>query len=109
MPVPAGAADPYPDHAILPGLGKGGSLQAVLHMRWRQIHEFGHTPDEDDKAPNGFFAQQAIAYACDARDIILNGSEHWRKDARGKLVRCAALCLAGIDRLDRMADDGEGE
>ena len=87
----------------------------VLAERRRQIEAEGMTTAGDDGYHAAELPRAAAAY-------ILNGSNDeapciwpWAKawwkprDARSNYVRAGALILAEIERLDRAAQQGEGE
>lgn len=96
------------------------SLVDVAHERGRQVAAEGWSPEHDDQHTGYELASAAARYAEHAsrpdktrRDRERRGptalhasqDEAWfkPKDRRRDLVRAAALLLAEIDRLDRLA------
>ena len=99
-----------------------GPTQAVLDVlaeRRRQIEAEGWTPEHDDEHSAGEMAKAAACYALvsagfnpDATITVWPWHRRWWKpsDKRCNLVKAAALILAEIERLDRMAaEKQEGE
>src|SRR4051812_32902213 len=88
--------------------------QAVLDViaeRERQQTEEGWTTTHDDGHPNGEMARAAGCYALHAHNQQLVPPRKWPwshrywkpKGPRRDLVRSAALIIAEIERLDRLA------
>ena len=84
----------------------------VLAERRRQIEAEGWTPEYDDKHSAGEMAKAAACYALVSAgfnpDAMINvwpwHRLWWRpRDKRRNLVKAAALILAEIERLDRVA------
>jgi hypothetical protein len=73
--------------------------------RLEQVTKFGHSDDADALEPIDYFARKARDYACDAIDHARRGSGDIAI-TRLKLVKVAALALAGIDRLDLIKQKG---
>lgn len=108
--------------AVIEGTGIERSQAAtdVLAERSRQVEAEGWTPEHDDKHRHGEMAVAAACYALNAADdrdgpeVRFVGAELWPwadewwkpKDRRYDLVRAAALLLAEIERLDRVAIKG---
>lgn len=90
------------------------ALLDVLAERRRQIEAEGWTPEHDDKHAEGL-ACAAACYAVGDRRLMIAGDmadievwpwdESWWKptNRRRDLVKAAALILAEIERLDRVA------
>lgn len=89
------------------------AAQDVLAERQRQVTAEGWTPSHDDEHDGGAMATAAACYAL-GREGVSGVREFvsfwpwdrkwWKpKDRRSNLVRAAALLLAEIERLDRIA------
>jgi hypothetical protein len=99
--------------------GIGLAARDVIEERTRQLSKEGYTISHDDTHRDGSLAQAAACYAAHAGGMPAAGygydpywpfdAEWWKpKDPRRDLVRAAALILAEIERLDRLAaSDGE--
>jgi len=106
------------------------SARDVIAERRRQIEAEGWTPEHDDAHKDGSLADAAACYAAAAELPIEQrsyGNRDWgvvpklfprswgynwwkpSKDRRRNLVKAAALILAEIDRLDRLAPKGADE
>jgi hypothetical protein len=93
----------------------GAAARDVIAERRRQIEAEGWTPQHDDEHDFGEMARAAACYALSsrgsmswARNLIPRlwpwENTQWNpKDPRRDLVRAAALILAEIERLDRLA------
>ena len=86
----------------------------VLGERIRQIASEGWTPAHDDQHVAGELAQASAWYACDAREApcwpwVDSVPDLRGKDRRRQVVIAAALLLAEIERLDRLAAKEGGE
>ncbi len=94
------------------------AVDDVLHERCRQLADEGHGPEWDDTYTSGQLINAAIAY-CDASAGAISGEDMadvgllywpWKpatfkpRGPRSNLVRAAALIVAEIERLDRIAD-----
>lgn len=87
------------------------ALIDVMNERDRQWNEEGWTPKHDDKHDRGELARAAICYADPLNTERETPPAKWPwdpswwkpKDRRRDLVRAAALILAEIERLDRLA------
>lgn len=106
-----------------------GPTQAVLDVlaeRRRQIEAEGRTTQHDDANPAGAMSVAAVCYAlgagnalvlavgdtstCPAPEVFPWDDAWWKPTTpRRDLVKAAALILAEIERLDRMAERQEGE
>lgn len=85
----------------------------VLDERRRQQFDEGWSEDHDDEHMHGELARAAVAYALQAAigcftkkapSIFPWIESHWKpSSARRDLVKAAALILAEIERLDRLA------
>jgi len=87
-----------------------GALADVANERNRQIVEEEWGEDHDDFHSGGELAFAGAAYAVvdESPKLAVQlwpwAEEFWRpKDRRRNMVRAAALLLAEIDRLDRIA------
>lgn len=92
-------------------------LSEIATERGRQIGVEGWTPDHDDTHVHGDLPRAAACYAIaaagypnDDRAIIRfwpwfdDFDTNWKpKDPRRNLIRAAALLVAEIERLDRLA------
>lgn len=118
-----GRAPMQQDSDLDPGPTPGDLLawgsQAVLDVaaeRRRQIEAEGWTPEHDDEHGAGEMAAAAACYALNAAGCGCEVARNWPWDrswwkpstARRDLVKAAALILAEIERLDRMAERQEG-
>lgn len=103
------------------------AINDVIFERQRQISQEGWTPEHDDNHRSGSMAGAAACYAqhVNARQWIfpwkpeeytseqVPGSWPWDevwwkpKSPRQDLVRAAALLIAEIEKLDRLASLGE--
>lgn len=93
----------------------GEALGAVAAERQRQIDVEGWSLEHDDEHTFGELAKAAACYATGNNRLSVNGPKGpsfiwpwepkwWRpKDKRRNLVRAAALIVAEIERLDRLA------
>jgi hypothetical protein len=89
------------------------ALEDVVRERFRQISAEGWTPEHDDEHTGGELATAAACYAAPHFPGGMEGrppfrwpydAEWWKpKSRRRDLVRAAALIVAEIERLDRMA------
>lgn len=86
------------------------SAQDVLAERRRQMTGEGWTPEHDDTHTTGELASAAACYALcrfpwGGIPAMWPWSRDWwkPKDRRRNLVRAAALILAEIERIDRVA------
>lgn len=78
----------------------GYAVRIVLEMRIEQIVKHGHTSENDEMLPILWLPKQAKDYAQIACDRIgVTGKDRNLDAAERALARCAALCLASIDRL----------
>lgn len=90
------------------------ALHDVIGERWRQWDEEGFDPAHDDAHAGGALAVAGACYALWTDAWPNEGQpppewprdERWwkPKDYRRDLVRAAALIVAEIERLDRMAE-----
>lgn len=104
----------------------GQAVIDVLGERHRQIEEEGYTPDHDDEHACGEIAGLACFYAMPpaARDWVATSTgygatlasavlpEGWTAktgERRDELVKAAALTIAEIERLDRLAESEVSE
>lgn len=98
-------------------------LAEVLRERQRQIEVEGWTAEHDDDHNDGELAQAAASYAYpvfltfnkDGKPVRnlepVTWPEDWNgwwkpKDRRRDLIRAAALIVAELERLDRLAGKG---
>lgn len=85
------------------------SFRGLISLRYLQLAEYGHTPEQDDQQDPHRLARKARDYAADAFDLLYNGhpqpDDHLR--ARGKALRSAAMALALVDQLDRIATNAK--
>ena len=87
----------------------------VLDERFRQISAEGWTTDHDDQHDTGEMAKAAATYALHStgaygkRALTWPWSPSWWKPTtpRHDLVKAAALIIAEIERIDRIADMAE--
>lgn len=109
-------------NAAIVSVGAGDSQAAadVFAERRRQVEAEGWTLEHDDEHRHGEMAVAAACYALNTADdsdgpeVRFVGAELWPwaddwwkpKDRRRDLVRAAALLLAEIERLDRVAIKG---
>ena len=87
-------------------------MSDILDERKRQIIVEGYTPEKDDEHTNDELAEAATAYMLSATDRPIT-AEVWcpekfaemfkPKSPREDLIRAAALIIAEIERLDRLA------
>ena len=98
------------------------AVNDVLNERQRQISEKSYTSEHDDKYGHFELARAGVSYAqnavffcdCDATNkykgvpSILGwpfAEKHWKpKSVRKDLVKAAALIIAEIESIDRMAE-----
>lgn len=89
-------------------------LAEIGHERARQVSDEGYSESHDDEHVQGEIAQQAAAYA------LMSGATKSQRDAqdvpkwapwqmklttpRRELIKAAALLVAEIERLDRLAE-----
>lgn len=88
------------------------AVQDVVAERRRQVEIEGWSPDHDDAHAGGELAKAAICYADPTYSLAgvwWPWERHWwkPKTRRQNLVRAAALLVAEIDRLDRIASPPE--
>lgn len=113
------------DTKVLPEqIGTPGAI-AITKERRRQIEAEGWTPEHDDANPAGVMSVAAGCYAlsagyalalaggdtstCPAPEAFPWDDAWWKPTtSRRDLVKAAALILAEIERLDRMAERQEG-
>lgn len=78
----------------------------VLEERQRQIDVKGWTPEHDDEHADGSLARAAACYAVGDTSVIWwpRGWKFKRGSVRKMLVKAAALLIAEIERLDRLAE-----
>lgn len=98
--------------AQLKPLLDNAALQAVLAERLRQVEQLGYTAPEDDGYTEGQLAKASASYAVAAAGIgDPTASVYfwpWREAAfkpttpYRSMVKCAALALAELERLDRI-------
>lgn len=102
----------YASPVPAPSLPESQAALDVLAERRRQIEAEGWTPEYDDKHSAGEMAKAAACYALVSAgfnpDAMINvwpwHRLWWRpRDKRRNLVKAAALILAEIERLDRVA------
>lgn len=94
-------------------LGLAAALRDVINERFRQIEAEGFDAAHDDQHGLGELARAGAAYALaagtgDAHPLppsLWPWTAHWWKPTsrRRDLVKAAALILAEIERLDRLA------
>jgi hypothetical protein len=104
------------------GLEMMKAVDSIIVERQRQIRVEGWTPEHDDTHSAGEMARAAACYAyeagrTDSQRAIDAGAppmawpwaRSWWKstDRRSDLVKAAALIVAEIERLDRMAGVGD--
>lgn len=94
--------------ADLIGRGTIGALLDVCNERLRQKLEEGWTEEHDDEHVNQEMADAAAAYAysgVDAQLWPMSWDAKWYKpgNRRRDLIKAAALLVAEIERLDRLA------
>lgn len=109
-------SDPFLDHETV--------LLDIARERDRQIHAEGWTADHDDSHEGGQIARAAACYAIGDTHVQRGWGDEWHsggsssariklwpwdpewwkpKKRRHDLVRAAALLVAEIERLDRIA------
>lgn len=83
--------------------------QDVFTERYRQIHDEGYSTAADDAYQAGELCLAAAAYLLSAAGrgdeaaVIWPFASQWKpSDPRRDMIRAAALCLAEIERLDRL-------
>lgn len=118
-----GRAPMQQDSGLNPGPTPGDLLawgsQAVLDVaaeRRRQVEAEGWTPEHGDEHKGGQLALAAACYALNAAGCGCEVARNWPwrgvwwkpSAPRRDLVKAAALILAEIERLDRMATKQEG-
>jgi hypothetical protein len=86
------------------------AIEAIAAERQRQIEAEGWTPEHDDEHDDGQLAKAASCYAsppdCTNRHFDWPWAMEWWKpseDRRRELIKAAALIVAEIERLDRVA------
>lgn len=85
-------------------------IEEINAERRRQIEVEGYWREHDDDHTDNELARAAACYAAGER-LIVNGRDLWPwgdeawkpKDRRRNLIRAAALLVAEIQRLDRLA------
>lgn len=107
---------------LRPGLDR--SARDVIAERFRQVSREGWTAAHDDGHSHGELAKAAASYAYNAAEGDLGrrwnagqppvvwpwDRESWKPtDRRRDLVKAAALILAEIERLDRLAASPPGD
>jgi hypothetical protein len=98
--------------ASLPEVFLMSAIEDVMNERQRQIDAEGWTSDHDDQHVNGELRIAAACYAGDTRKFFKAAPPKWPwsqawwkpKSLRENLVRAAALIIAEIERLDRLAE-----
>jgi hypothetical protein len=93
----------------LPGTGPGGSLEAVLRARLRQIQKYGHTPEQDAAAPLRKLTTMLHAAAVRLANETKAAGEDEMFDVgldvlAKRLANIAAMALAAIDRVEAGLD-----
>lgn len=92
-------------------------INEIAAERKRQIEQEGWTPEHDDEHKYFEMARAAVCYAFGAYQSIITKKpalhEYWPKEwdkawwkpttPRRDLIKAAALIVAEIERLDRMA------
>lgn len=106
-------ADPlHPETKIGMECGTSVVIEDVVNERKRQQEKLGWTPSrDDDERASGELADAAACYAFSASGMPRSLCEtYWPwdggfkpKGARNDLIRAAALLVAEIERLDRLA------
>lgn len=80
-----------------------GAVDDVLSERFRQIAEEGWTPDHDDSHTDNELSRAAACYCIGNLAYWPWDLDWWKPtDHRGNLIKAAALCIAEIERLDRI-------
>jgi hypothetical protein len=83
---------------------RGPAVHAAIDMRLEQIVRFGHEAEHDDMQPLFHLPRQARERLIAAiEQIEATGEKRQLPAARKNLARVAAMCMAAIDRLDRVA------
>lgn len=78
------------------------AAQSVIAERRRQIEQFGHDSDADDRLPRIWLLRQAQVRLLDACDLVSGRATPAElRRAERKTVQAAALCLAEIARIRR--------
>ena len=98
---------------ILDDSGISQGARDVFAERRRQIEEEGFTAEHDEQWGGSELVHAAICYLDSERGIIRDQYWPWNptwwkpKDRRRNLLRAAALIIAEIDRLDRLAGEDQ--
>lgn len=87
-------------------------IDEIVEERKRQVGVEGYEPEHDDEHKMGEIAAAAAAYAAASSEVLEASSEAlWPftsdfkpKDSRRNLIRAAALIVAEISRIDRLAE-----
>lgn len=79
---------------------KGPALQLVLDARVEQIAKHGHDREHDEMLAIDRLPRLAREMAGMANDLLGHDERRNLPVARRRLARCAALCMAAIDRID---------
>lgn len=76
------------------------ALADILAERLAQVHNRGHTPEEDGQRPPHHLLDLTFTYARIAADRAMPGDRQHLAGARKKAVQTAALAIAAVERLD---------
>lgn len=85
---------------------QGPALRAVLDARIEQIVKHGHDAEHDQMQPIGQLPKLARETAAMAMDTLGGDERRNIPVARRRLARAAAICMAAIDRLDMIKEEG---
>ncbi len=73
------------------------AMEEILAERHRQIHQFGHTPQQDLTLPLAHFARELSKRGLAITEYV---QFHKPRNARRHAIALAAVAMALIDRID---------